>query len=253
MKRIALILYIILVVGCQSTDSSTNNTININKLSLYNDVKKAGRELVSLSNGLNKVDRNEQHNDSTLIVAVHGYESEGYEWVHFLSEFSKQYPNIYFYRYDWDNCPDELGIEFANTLDSLISIKSEISQISIFGHSYGGLVITYAAAELQTDKKISINTIASPLAGYPRIMDECRLEYSEQNQLVYSAWNSNISHHQWRTQKEQDGAFRKMDYDPQELDIYNSTVTVLPDSMDGHRLGHNWAVTWVTNYLLDNE
>jgi hypothetical protein len=69
----------------------------------------------------------------------------------------------------------------------------------------------------------------------------------------YTNWDPNISHHQWRTQKEQDGAFRDMSYDPQDIALYNSTVTELPDSMDGHRLGHNWSVSWVTDYLLDNE
>ena len=132
-------------------------------------------------------------------MAVHGYKSEGYEWVHFLNEFSKHHSNLYLYRYDWNKCPDILGVTFANTLDSLIADNNGVTDIQVFGHSYGGLVITYAAAELHTEKSVSINTIASPLAGYPRIMDGCDLEYNEQNQLLYSEWDSNVSHHQWRT------------------------------------------------------
>jgi len=250
MKKFSLIITILLLLSC---DQDNAYTLSINDIPSGEEIKQSGKKLISKPFGLIHIINDETENDSTLIIAVHGYKSEGYEWLHFLNQFSEHYSNVYFYRYDWNNCPNEIGVEFANTIDSLLHEHNDISNIDIFGHSYGGLVITYAAAEIESEKEIRLNTIASPLAGYPRIMDDCNLQYTDENVLQYTNWDSNISHHQWRTQKEQDGAYRDMSYDPQEIALYNSTVTELPDSMDGHRLGHNWSVSWVTNYLLDYE
>lgn len=252
MKKLALLITIVLLFTCSSNQDKAY-TLSINEIPSGIEIKQSGKRLINKPFGLIQLINDQINNDSTLIIAVHGYKSEGYEWVHFLNQFSKHYSNLYFYRYDWNNCPDEIGVELARTIDSLLNKHNDISNVEIFGHSFGGLVITYAAADIESGKEIRINTIASPLAGYPRIMDDCDLQYTDENELQYANWNSNISHHQWRTQKEQDGAFRDMSYDPQDILINNSTVTELPDSMDGHRLGHNWSVSWVTDYLLNNE
>ena len=100
------------------------------------------------------------------------------------------------------------------------------------------------------DIPVEINTIAGPLAGYPRIMDKCELEYNKENILVYPTWETNVSHTQWRTQQQQDGAFRDLKYNPQETNFDNSEIILLPETMNGKRLGYNWSITWVINNLL---
>ncbi|MEE9572960.1 MAG: hypothetical protein V3W20_07930, partial [Candidatus Neomarinimicrobiota bacterium] len=72
----------------------------------------------------------------------------------------------------------------------------------------------------------------------------------DNNKLDYPSWETNITHHQWRTQKQQDGAFRDLDYDPQEINFDNSLIFLLPETINGQRLGHNWSVTWVINNYL---
>ena len=53
-------------------------------------------------------------------------------------------------------------------------------------------------------------------------------------------------HYQWRTVKDQDGAFRDMPYDPQVVNIQGSIVVKLPPVFkNGKRLGHNWSLKWV--------
>jgi len=252
MKKVPLLIIILLLFSCSGKNDNAY-TLSINDIPSDSDVKQSGKKLIGRPFGLIKIINDQSDNDSTLIIAVHGYKSEGYEWIHFLNQFSQHYSNIYFFRYNWNNCPDEIGADFARAIDSLLLENKNTKNVKIFGHSYGGLVITYAAPRIESDKVIRLNTIASPLAGYPRIIDNCDLEYTDTNKLVYTMWNSNISHHQWRTQKDQDGAFKDMSYNPQEILLYNSNVTELPDSMDGHRLGHNWSVSWVTDYLLSDE
>ena len=252
MKKFSLLITVLLLLACSSNQDDAY-TLNLNDIPSGEEINQSGNKLIGKPFGLIHIINDKTNNDSTLIIAVHGYKSEGYEWVHFLNRFSEHYSNVYFYRYDWNNCPDKIGVEFASKIDSVLHEYDDISSIQVFGHSYGGLVITYAASEIESKKEIRLNTLASPLAGYPRIMDDCDPQYTDENVLQYTNWDSNISHHQWRTQKEQDGAFRNMSYDPQDIALYNSTITELPDSMDGHRLGHNWSVSWVTDYLLNNE
>ena len=253
MKKFSVFIFVIIFTACQQTGIDSSNSINVQTLVSVDDVKKAGRQLISLSKGLNKIEVNEQINESSLIITVHGYKSEGYEWINALSAFSKAYSELYFYRYDWNICPDKAGEDLAKSIDSMLIVNENFDNIQIYGHSYGGLLITFAAADLKTDLDTEIHTIAAPLAGYPRIMDSCTLQYDVNTTLLYPTWDTNISHYQWRTQKEQDGAFRDLDFDPQVIELPNSNITLLPDSMDGHRLGHNWSVTWVARAILENE
>jgi len=252
MKRFFLLFLSIGIFAC-STKTSDNSSIHIADLPAGDSVKKSGKKLISRPLGFVQIDSENNISDSTLIITVHGFISEGYEWIKALNKFTENYSKVYFYRYDWNKCPDVVGQDLAQSIDSLLSINNSYNDIKIYGHSYGGLVVTFSASLIENPNNFEIHTIASPLAGYPRIMDKCDLNYNDENVLEYPKWSSNIEHFQWRTQQEQDGAFIDMEYDPQVIDLPSSTVTVLPDSMDGHRLGHNWSVTWVINKILSNE
>ena len=58
--------------------------------------------------------------------------------------------------------------------------------------------------------------------------------------------------HQWRTIQELDGAFKDLSYDPQVVEINGSTVTRLPETYKGNKLGHNWSISWVADELNKN-
>ena len=51
------------------------------------------------------------------------------------------------------------------------------------------------------------------------------------------------------TQKKLDGAFTGMKYNPQLVD-WHGKVTQLPEKYKGHRLGHNWSISWVIDEII---
>ena len=251
MGRIILFFTIILFFSCSSKSSNNKSFLLTSDLPTGDVVKESGKKLINQTFGFTKIISDSAKIDDTLIIAVHGYDSRGYEWVTSLNKLAENYNNTYFYRYNWDICPDSVSRNLADSLAILIRSNPHINDVIIFGHSYGGLVVTYLASNLDVDIPIEIHTIASPLAGYPRIMDKCYLQYNDINKLDYPIWNANISHYQWRTQKHQDGAFRDMEYDPQEINFDKSKIVLLPETMNGQRLGHNWSITWVINKYLE--
>ncbi len=247
-----LIVILILISSCNSNLSDKNTFLLTSDLPAGEFVKESGKKLINQPFGFTKIIADSAQNDSTLLIAVHGYDSRGYEWVSSLNQLSNNYNNTYFYRYDWEICPDSLSRKLADLLTTLIQGKSNFNRIVIFGHSYGGLVVTYLAGNMDVNIPIEIHTIASPLAGYPRIMDNCDLLYNDDDKLIYSSWDANILHYQWRTHKHQDGAFRDLDFNPQDINFDNGEKILLPEIMDGQRLGHNWSITWVIDNYLNN-
>lgn len=252
MKKILLFIIIILISACSTNTSDKNSFLLTSDLPIGEYVKESGKKLINQPFGFTKIIADSAQIDDVLIIAVHGFESQGYEWVSPLINLAKEYSNTYIYRYDWNICPDSLVVNLANSIIALMQNESLFNKIVIFGHSYGGLVVTYLASEFETAIPIEIHTIAAPLAGYPRITDKCDLKYNADNILEYPIWETNVTHYQWRTQKHQDGAFRDLDYDPQDINFENSKIILLPDTMNGQRLGHNWSVTWVINNYLNN-
>ena len=222
----------------------------VNDLPLGADIKKSGETLISQPEGFVRILDGHDQPMNQLIVGVHGYKSEGYEWVAPMVELARNNGLTYFYRWNWEQCPEEAGKRLADGINYLYTLYPEVEEIVIFAHSYGGVIATMAASEIDVPVSVVIHTIASPLAGYPRLMDNCDLTYDDQGKIKYPSLPDNVYHFQWRTQKEQDGAYRMLDYDPQDIDLPGSNVTRLPASMDGHRLGHNWSVTWVIDTYL---
>ncbi len=252
MKKFSLFIIITLVFSCSSNLKDNNTFLLTSDLPAGKHTKESGKKLINQPFGFTKIIADSAQINDILIITVHGYDSRGYEWITSLNRLAENFNNTYFYRYDWEICPDSLGRDLADSLITLIQSKTYLNKIIIFGHSFGGLVVTYLASNLDQKIPIEIHTIAAPLAGYSKIMDKCDLKYNDNNKLVYPSWETNITHQQWRTQKQQDGAFRDIDYDPQNINFDNSKIFLLPDTMNGQRLGHNWSVTWViNNYLKD--
>ena len=227
------------------------DTLHVSDLEGGTNIRESGDYLMSLPAGLIQITSGAEIQDSILVFAVHGYASEGYEWITSIIELSHHFGTCYFYRYDWERCPDEVATELVSAINALSISAQPGTRILLFAHSYGGVVGAFAASQLSTGIPAELHLIAAPLAGYPRLMDACDdLRYDNQDRLVIPAWDSRIHVLQHRTVHAQDGAFRDLAVDPQVVNLPFHEIISLPPTMDGHRLGHNWSVSWVVdNYL----
>lgn len=193
----------------------------------------------------------QEYDDQFIFIALHGYGSRGYEWVHTLKSMHNRGFRTYVYRYDWTQCPDSVARAFVHGYQILQS-SWRSQRMVIFSHSYGGLVARLFADDLEVSVPVEVHIIASPLAGYDRITAACDYFESGNPESWYSDPAPNVQIMQWRTQHRQDGAFRDLTTDPQIVDDTSMVVYRLPAMMDGHRLGHNWSVSWVTDEYLQN-
>jgi len=240
-------------VGKQSpSDRSTPSpvsSIDVENLADGTEVKNSGLELMNLGLGMNLLYSGVDSNDSVLVVLVHGYQSEGYEWVVAAKGLTEYFGSSYFFRYDWEDCPDVVGRQLAEEIKTLVR-SQDFKRVVIFGHSYGGVILTFMAGELGRITA-EVHVIAAPLSGFPRLMDQCdNLVYDKMDKLTYPPWQKQVKVFQHKTVHAQDGAFRDLASDPQDVNLPFKKVIDLPPTMDGHRLGHNWSVTWVVdNYL----
>jgi len=253
-KRILIILSILaLLIACggsaphsaESSDtSSLSSSLDVNLFGEGTEITAAGQQLMDLPLGIIELRNGGSRNDSILVVAVHGYASRGYEWGTGLKNLAEYYGSVFFFRYDWEACPDQIAHVLASEIKQLEQ-AGDYKKLIIFGHSYGGMVVTFAASELGK-LPTELHVIAAPLSGYPNLLDECsNLSYDSGDKLKYPKWNESVHLIQHRTVHAQDGAFRDLASDPQNIDLPFYQVITLPSTMDGHRLGHNWSVTWV--------
>ena len=253
-KFILAILAIVMFSQCAGNpQSDTPNlqknrsgsiVLDLNELGEGTEIMSAGLHLMDNPYGVIELRNGEQENDSVLVMAVHGYESKGYEWITGLKNFAEHYGSVFFFRYDWERCPDKIALDLSAEIQRM-SKRGDYKKILLFGHSYGGMVLTFAASSLD-DLPAEIHVIAAPLSGFPNLLDECgSLDYDDQDKLKYPQWDKSVKLIQHKTVHAQDGAFRDLATDPQEIELPFYKIQDLPPTMDGHRLGHNWSVTWV--------
>ena len=229
-----LIIIHILLAGCEQKATSE---IAFSELNM-DDAKATGKMIQEKSMGLHRVQAGQSKPD-TVFIAVHGYGSEGYEWVYALRKMAESGNITYYYRWDWSQCPEPASRMLNSVIDSLISDETGIKHINIFGHSYGGVIVT-GLADDYFNLSMDIHSIAAPLAGYTRLEKNCP-DYPRFDNLILT---NNL--YQWRTVHKQDGAFKDLNINPQVIDIDNSKIIQLPAVFpDGKRLGHNWSITWV--------
>lgn len=223
-----------------SGDPSADDYPWLDTLNAADGAKSSGRRLMSLDAGLSRVDRD---GDSTLLIGVHGYESEGYEWVRPLQVLDDDTNEVHFFRWDWNRCPSDAAAELDAAIENLLNTRPAISRVVLIGHSFGGLVVAEAAYGWQRSAPLEAHVIASPLQGIGA-NDRCPgLPLSDRT----LAPNSSFS--QWRTRQALDGAFKDLTRDPQVVELRHSNVTRLPETYRGHRLGHNWSVSWVAETI----
>ncbi len=177
-----------------------------------------------------------------VVIGVHGFESEGYEWVQPLKVLSRSGAQVYFFRWDWTQCPDPAAERLRGAIEELLKAQPRIARVRLFGHSYGGVISALVAASWRLPIPIEVNVVAAPLAGHPRLTEHCTFKG-----VKPAASGARLK--QWRTRKAQDGAFKDMAADPQVIELAGSDVVLLPETWQGRRLGHNWSISWVAEQL----
>ena len=214
------------------------------------DSKGSGALLMRLVDGLHPLTSSlkDRQSDRPRFVMVHGYRSRGYEWVYATTRLA-EYGEVYFYRWDWNQCPDQGGVGLLAMIDKLAQ-RDPQRPIEVWGHSYGGVIAAVAASRYQNLAPLSAHIIAAPVAGHPKLEGACSPSIKMLTQTLYSDDMSAKEHrfkvHQWRTQHHLDGAFKNLKIDPQVVS-WRGEVTRLPPHYRGRRLGHNWSISWVTD------
>jgi len=236
------------LVAAPPSDSSP--TLSVSRLPAGEQVFESGKVLVDQPYGFTHIVDSAAVDQSQIHIAVHGYATRGYEWVVPVTNLAAEYAFTFFWRYDWEECPNKSGRDLAEAVQRLIEYYPSAEKIVIMGHSLGGNVVTYSASYLQLTIPVEIHTITAPLSGISRLLDNCGLDSDKDGIPDYPVWKRAVTHTQWRTVHSQDNAFNKYGLDPQKIDLSGSKVIQLPSSMDGHRLGHNWSVTWVIRDYL---
>ncbi len=238
MKNSFFILFLIFCFGCES---STPNPILLDQLTNL-EIEKAGNILIDREFGFHKIINNTVQDSSFGLVFVHGYGSLGKEWVNPISDLSCKSVPMYWYRWDWNQCPERGRDELLDSL-SILADQMNYDSLLVIGHSYGGLIAALASELWQRKTKLIVHSIAAPLTGIPKSKSLCNFD----KQRYEPSKNSNLI--QWKTVHSQDNAFNKYEKNPQIVDIINGSVYQLDGEWNGIRLGHNRSISYFSNQL----
>lgn len=224
-------------------DASAAGPVTLEALQDGEGAKPSGKRLMALPLGLHRLDSTSPA-PTRAVIGIHGYESEGYEWVYPLKTLGKDgQARAYFYRWDFTQCPEPMADGLGKALDELLAAEPTIESVHLVAHSYGGVITALAVSRYQGRVPLVVDIVASPLAGHPGMPKQCN--YAGPKAPPAEA---PVELRQWRTQQKLDGAFEGIDPDPQIVDLPGK-VTRLPESYRGHRLGHNWSISWVVDHL----
>ena len=238
-----LFILLLFLNGC------SNNTISSKKIfiaELKNNKKEYDESLVNRENGMHRIFGMNEKDSTFGIVLVHGYYPEtwkekGLEWVNPIFELSKVNVPLWFFKYDWENCPENSADSLYFELKNMISNNSHLDSLWVLGHSLGGVVTSLFAESWTDNLPVTVHSIAAPLTGMKRFKNNhCR----GAEKKVYAISNE-IRYTQWKTVKEQDGAFKHLEFDPQNVLVKGGKIITLPETWNDSRLGHNKSIQWV--------
>ena len=238
-----LFILLLFLIGC-SKDTISSKKIFITNLK--NNKKEYDGSLVNRQNGIHRIFGMNEKDSTFGIILVHGYypknwKGKGLEWVNPIFELSKANIPLWFFKYDWENCPENSADSLYLELKNMISNNSHLDSLWVLGHSLGGVVTSLFAESWTDDLPITVHSIAAPLAGMKRFKNNhCRGTEKE----TY-AIRDQINYTQWKTVKEQDGAFKRLEFDPQNVLIKGGEIITLPGTWKKTRLGHNKSIQWV--------
>ena len=236
-RLVLVTLVLVLSVACDANDRAYPW---LNELGA-GDLFPSGERLMALGDGLHLLEQDRKA--TQMLVAVHGWHSRGYEWVHLLKTLDDADTSVWFYRWDDDGCPGPAAGQLLEALQA--NLTPDTAKIHLFGHSYGGLVLADVLDRWPLTIPVDVHIVASPLAS-TSASDRCGYE-------IPATIADNVRLFEWRTQWQLDGAFKDMPQDPQIIELAGSQVMRLPGEYNGHRLGHNWSLSWVADHIAANE
>jgi pimeloyl-ACP methyl ester carboxylesterase len=232
------------VEPANQADPDDAGPLTLDRLEDGDGAKASGKQLMALPLGLHRLDDTAEPEPTHAVIGVHGYASEGYEWVYPLKTLGRDAKSrVFLYRWDFNQCPEPMAAALGQAIEGLLAAEPELASIQVIAHSYGGVVTALAASRHRGRVPLVADLVASPLAGHRGISREC--SYTGATAPPAAA---PVTLRQWRTQHELDTAFAEIDPDPQVVELPGE-VTVLPESYRGHRLGHNWSISWVVDHL----
>ena len=245
--KVALYLFIALVFIC-SCEPNSFKDLDASKIII--EKSKYDEYLINRSNGIHDLLGFTPKDSSIGIVLVHGFyptdwPTKGFEWTEALKNLTKTQHPTWWFRYDWNNCPEQSSRTLDFALDSLKTNIEDLELVYVVGHSYGGLIVADLAENWDSDLNLSAHSIASGLNHYRDRLKSC--EVHGKKEYVFG---KNVDYIQWRTVKEVDGVFKNFDYDPQEVTLKNGSFVLLPKRWNGKRLGHNLSIQLVMEELI---
>ena len=220
----------------------------LNSLDAVEGVRASGSRLVGLPYGLHGLESDES-DASELFVGVHGWRSEGYEWVYPLQTIDNDTRHMYFFNWDTNDsrCQLEVVEAIKASIQSELTARTGYTSVSVIGHSLGGVVVAQLANVWDIDVPLTIHTVAAPLATLTGDLNEdCPRQLPDSQR-------KDVRFIQWRTRFELDNAFNRMDHNPMVVDIPDSIVVELPETYRERRLGHNWSISYVAEQIAGND
>ncbi len=199
--------------------------------------------------GLHRLGGIAETDSSYGIIAVHGFypsnwSTKGWEWVAPLKELGQQGVPVWFFRYDWNACPKKSAAFLQGTLTQLFATQPHLDSLWLVGHSLGGKVVALLAENWSLAQPVTIHAVAAALAG----INSFQLGCPHSERTVYTI-SPIVRFIQWQTVHKQDGAFKDMPQDPQNVRLTTGRQIRLPESWESWRLGHNRALLYVCSGL----
>lgn len=214
----------------------------LTSLETGNQVRESGARLMKLPMGLHALEDVDTSN-TRIVIGVHGWQSEGYEWVYPLKTMDSDDTTTYFFRWDYNACPIDSGRLLIGAIEASLDSHPDADSLLVVGHSLGGVLLASVADSFDFAIKSELHMVATPLQGLEN--ERC----AEQKLPKKPSARRDIF--QWRTQHELDNAFNRLPEDPQNVELPDSVVIRLPETYNERRLGHNWSISWVAEKLKD--
>ena len=181
MKNYLLKLVLLfLIISCSDEEFiNKHKKVNLEQLKSTQDVFDAGLKLMAMPNGLHDLEISDD-NQKTLFISVHGNSSRGYEWIYPLQVINNEINLITFFRWDDSSCVNPSVKSLDDLIRDKLSKNKNIQKVILFGHSYGGLLVTSFMEQWTGDLPLEVHTIAAPLKGLGSLSAVCNYRAPEQ-------------------------------------------------------------------------
>ena len=239
-----IIFAFIIFAGCSK---NSHRDLFINNIST--EQSEYDGYLVNRDNGLHLIEGYHISDSSLGIILVHGRfpdncPSKGLEWSLAIKDIADRERPIWWFKHNWNDCPEYSSNNLQLSIEKLLKDYPHMDSLWIAGHSLGGLIVSDLAENWDKQFPLSIHAIAAGLNDERTQLYDCKI----QGKNIYNISES-VRYIQWRTVHENDGAFKNLKDDPQDVIINNGNYVLLPKIWKKERLGHNLSIQLVVNQL----